>query len=124
MDRADARGSQTREQALAGDRVVDQIAIAREMKAVRLRARQAHRDDVFEVAIIAAAHHRHRRAVARRLGDAQLPIHGRDHLEAKARVVVRTDLGKQQREVRAVAGRALDQLPDQIRRDAAAADRR
>ena len=124
MHGAKTRRSEAGEEPFPRDRKLHQIAIAVQVKAECLRPGAAERDDILEIAIVAAADHGHRCAIARGLDDAQLPIDGRDRLEPKARVVVGSDLRKQQREIRAILDRLLEQPIQQLARRAAPARRR
>ena len=72
-----------------------------------------HGDDRRKIPVLAAAHQRHRRAVTRRFRHGQLDILHGDHLEAIERRQRRARRGEDDREIRGVPPRVIDQMLDQ-----------
>jgi hypothetical protein len=104
---APANRTESGEQPLLGERVVDHRSIASEVKAEWCGAHFAHGREVVEIAIVAGAHQGRGSAVAFGFDHAQRARGCRDHVESEPRVVVGADFRKQQRQIEAIAGGVL-----------------
>ena len=106
-------GSQPRQQSLLRNDVLHKIDVSIEVESELAGTGLTHRGDRRQISVLATAYQRHRRAVPRRFRHLQLDIHRRDHLEGLRCIARPVRCDKEERKIRSVPPRVLDQPLDQ-----------
>jgi hypothetical protein len=101
------------EQSLRRDDVLDEVDVAIEVKAERFCTYSSHRHDRSKVPCFAAAHHRHRGAVTRRLRNTERQIGQMDRVDFSAQGAVGGRLREEQAHVCSVASSIVQKRFDE-----------
>ena len=104
--------SESRQQSLARDDVLNEVVVAIEVEAHMLGPSSSHRHDRSEIPLLTAAHHCHGGTTARRLRHAECQVRHRHRVECAPDVVTGVGGREQQRYLRAIAFRVGEQRVD------------